>query len=242
MKKLLTVLALGALLASSSFAEFAVGVRGSLGISDAWIADDTKHQIGNSISSGLTDASYSVDNEAVLCGGGAVWGTYSFKSLPALALQTEIGLLFNNGTKVTGEAKSGTKQIEMEDTFSYSSLELPFLVTFTVNKGGFFEFTPQAGIYLSFPISKIKQEMDAKGKLNGVTVTENSSERSDDLDNAFIFGTAFGADFAFNFSKKSALVLNARYMIDLGELKSNDENLGTRRVFLMSAGYRYTFR
>ncbi len=246
MKKLITTLVVGALLLSSSFAQLSFGVRGSLGVSDMTIADETKKKLGNElnaimIAKGFPYSSTDVDNKTILCGGFALWGNYSFEKIPALGLQTELGFLFNNGTELTVETKSGTTKIEAKDKVTYTTMELPFLVTFTVNKGGFFEFTPQAGIYLSFPISKIKQEIDAKGKLNGVTVIENSSERSDDLDNAFIFGTAFGADFAFNFSKKSALVLNARYMIDLGELKSDGDKVGTRKVFLMSAGYRYTF-
>lgn len=247
MKKLITTLVVGALLLSSSFAQLSFGVRGSLGVSDMTIADETKKKLGNElnaimIAKGFPYSSTDVDNKTILCGGFALWGNYSFEKIPALGLQTELGFLFNNGTELTTETKSGTVKMEVKDKITYTTMELPFLVTFTVNKGGFFEFTPQAGIYLSFPISKIKQEMDVKGKLNGVTVTENSSERSYNLDNAFIFGTAFGADFAFNFSKKSALVLNARYMIDLGELKSDGDKVGTRKVFLMSAGYRYTFR
>ena len=144
--------------------------------------------------------------------------------------------------KLQEETKSGSVKVEIEDTFTYSTLELPFLITFTVNKGGFFEFTPQAGLYLSFPISKIKQSMNMKGSVAGTTVLDKSNSDEDSLDNAFILGTAFGADFAFNFSKTSALMLNVRYMYDLGELKLNDEKLGTRKVFLFSAGYRYSFR
>ena len=247
MKKLIAASVLGLLLASSSFAEFALGVRGSLGISNAAIADDSKDALATSlaktlINAGAPYASSSIDNKAILCGGFALYGSYNFDGLPFLGLQTEVGFLFNNGTKITGETQSGSVKAEVEDTITYSTLEVPFFITFTVNKGGFFEFTPQAGLYLSFPISKIKQSLDTKVSVAGNTLVDRSNSREDSLDNAFILGTAFGADFAFNFSKNSALVLNARYMYDLGELKVDGDKLGTRKVFLFSAGYRYTFR
>ena len=77
---------------------------------------------------------------------------------------------------------------------------------------------------------------------SGFAFWGNYSETSKDkIDNAAIFGTAFGADFAFNFTKTSALLLNARYMIDLGTLKSDGDEIGNRSVLLFSAGYRYTF-
>ena len=246
MKKLITTLAVGALLLSSTFAQLSqmsFGVRGSLGVSDMTIADETKKGLGNElnaimIAKGFPYSSSDVDNKPIVGGGFALWGNYSFEKIPALGLQAELGFLFNNGTELTAETKSGTAKIEVKDKATYTTMELPFLVTYTVNKGGFFEFIPQAGFYLSFPIGKLKQDMDMKasGSLTG-SVSETSKDK---IDNAFIFGTAFGADFAFNFNKTSALLLNARYMIDLGELKS-DGDIGTRNVFLMSAGYRYTF-
>ncbi|WP_296323717.1 outer membrane beta-barrel protein [Treponema sp. UBA3813] len=249
MKKLITTLAVGALLLSSSFAQLSqmsFGVRGSLGVSDMTIADDIKRGLGNSVASELSSitgnpASYSVDNKTILCGGFALWGNYSFEKIPALGLQAELGFLFNNGTELTIESKSSGVKMEVKDKITYTTMELPFLVTYTVNKGGFFEFIPQAGFYLSFPIGKIKQEIDVTAKYNGNTLASKSGSSKDKIDNACIFGTAFGADFAFNFNKTSALLLNARYMIDLGELKSDGDKVGTRKVFLMSAGYRYTF-
>lgn len=249
MKKLITTLAVGALLLSSSFAQLSqmsFGVRGSLGVSDMTIADETKKRLGNElnaimIAKGFPYSSSDVDNKTILCGGFALWGNYSFEKIPALGLQTELGFLFNNGTELTAETKSGTAKIEVKDKATYTTMELPFLVTYTVNKGGFFEFIPQAGFYLSFPIGKIKQEIDVTAKYNGNTLASKSGSSKDKIDNACIFGTAFGADFAFNFNKTSALLLNARYMIDLGELKSDGDKVGTRKVFLMSAGYRYTF-
>ena len=56
---------------------------------------------------------------------------------------------------------------EVEDTITYSTLEVPFFITFTVNKGGFFEFTPQAGLYLS--------HLDASRTVPAVTEKVNSN-------------------------------------------------------------------
>ena len=115
-------------------------------------------------------------------------------------------------------------------------MELPFLVTYTVNQGGFFEFIPQAGFYLSFPIGKIQQKLNAS--VAGYSLSETSKDK---IDTVCIFGMALGMDFAFNFTKNHALVPNLRYMLDLGKIES-DGDIGTRSLFLCSLGYRYTVK
>ena len=108
-----------------------------------------------------------------------------------------------------------------------------------MNKGGFFEFIPQAGVYLSIPVGKLKGDLDATISA-GTEKEEVSKTREDKIDNSVIFGTAFGCDFAFNFSSHSALLLNLRYLLDLAKLKSDGDDVGARRTILFSAGYRHT--
>lgn len=173
------------------------------------------------------------------CGGFAFWGNYSFPSIPALGIQGELGFLFNNGTEITAESKTTGASIKVTDKLSYTTLELPILVTYTVNKGGFFEFIPHGGFYLSFPIGKCKQEIDTEVKAFGSS-GKDSETTKDKIDSSVIVGMAIGTDFAFNFSKTSALMLNMRYMYDFNELKVDGDEIARRSAFLFSAGYRYT--
>ena len=98
-----------------------------------------------------SSTSYSVDTKAVGTEGFALWANFPLNS-SNFGIQAEFGLLFNNGTELNGEVKSGNAKLEITDQYSYTSLELPVLLTYTVNKGGFFEFIPQGGFYISYPI------------------------------------------------------------------------------------------
>lgn len=233
MRKFVIVLILGALFGSGSFAQLSnmsFGVRGSIGNSNLALEDETKRELGSEFSY------YSINNEAIGTGGFAFWGNYSFPSLPALGIQAELGFLFNNGTKLSVQGLSDSIYVKMEDKVTYTTMELPFLVTYTVNQGGFFEFIPQAGFYLSFPIGKIQQKLNAS--VAGYSLSETSKDK---IDTVCIFGMALGMDFAFNFTKNHALVPNLRYMLDLGKIES-DGDIGTRSLFLCSLGYRYTVK
>lgn len=243
MKKLLATLVFGAIFASISFAQnLSFGVRGSFGLSNLTIENNTKHELGKDLAGVMyeltgRESSYSVDNEGILCGGFSLWGNKSFEKIPALGIQVELGFLFNNGTELTGEAKSGNIKAEVKDEITYTTMELPVLVTYTVNKGGFFEFIPQTGFYLSFPIGKINQDLDIKA----AGFKDSDSEKSK-IDNTCILGAVFGADFAFNINKTSAFLINSRYMIDFSAIKSEGDKIGRRTSFLLSAGYRHTLR
>lgn len=260
MKKIVSLVAFGILLASAAVAQvsqdvlkqMSFGVRASFGASMLDITDSQKHELGNELAAILSDslgtqnASYSVDNDTTGMGGFAFWGNYSFPQVPALGIQGEIGFLFNNGTEINAESKTsifgvGSVSLEFKDKISYTTMELPVLVTYTVNKGGFFEFIPHGGLYLSFPLGKCKEEYDLTIKAAGKTFKTDGEEKNKINNFAFI-GLAIGADFALNFTKTSALIFNTRYMADFNKLKIDGDEVARRSVFLLSLGYRYTVR
>ena len=261
MKKIISVVAFGIMAVSSLVSQasekmlkqMSFGFRGSFGASVLDITDSQKHELGNELAAILSDslgtqnASYSVDNDTAGMGGFAFWGNYSFPQVPALGIQGEIGFLFNNGTEINAESKTyvsgvGNVSLEFKDKISYTTMEVPVLVTYTVNKGGFFEFIPHGGFYLSFPIGKCKQDYNIKMTAVGKTLADEDGTDNDKIDSSVLFGMAIGSDFALNFSKTSALVFNLRYMYDFNKLKIDGDEVARRSAFLLSAGYRYTVR
>ena len=259
MKKIVSLVAVGILIASTAvaqesealFDQKSFGVRGSLGASILSISEKEERELGSILSlvatrlSGTT-ASYSVDNDAAGTGGLAFWCNRNFTNFPALGIQGEIGFLFNNGTEINAESKTydseaGVVTLEMKGKISYTTMEVPILLTYTVNKGGFFELIPHGGFYLSFPLGKCKEDFEITAKGAGKTIPLYDEGTKDTITNSVLFGMAIGADLAINFSKTSALVFNTRYMHDFTELEVDNDEVACRSVFLLSAGYRYTF-
>lgn len=247
MKKIFVKLVVVLFLVSSVFSEVSFGVRASAGLSFWQLADDTKKALGTETANALAGvtgvaASSSVEDKPVFTGGFSLWANYSFPSCPALGIQGELGMLFNNGIKLSIESKSSGASMTLTDNISYTTVEFPVLITYTVNKGGFFEFIPQAGLYLSIPVGNIKQKINYTCEFAGSKILDEDDTSSDKIDNPFIVGCVSGADFALNFTETSALMLNLRYLVDFNMLKSDNEKIARRTVFLFSAGYRFTLK
>ena len=243
MKKIITSLAILVLITTSSFAEHSFGVRGSFGASIMQLTNSQKSELGNSASelmSSLTEAqsSWKVDNDTIINGGFSFWANHSFPSVPNLGIQTELGFLFNNGTEIQIEAKSAGYKLKATDKVTFTTMEIPVLLTYTARKGSFLEVIPQAGLYISFPIGKCSQDMDYTISGNGRYVKASDSEE-DKIDSKALFGMLGGTDFAFNFSEKSAFMINLRYMFDFNKIKIDGDETARRTILLMSAGYRY---
>ena len=239
MKKIIGLLVGIVLCASSSFAEISFGIRGGAGISMLDLSDDFEDSLKASLAS--TGLPWNLTNDNVASGGFSIFGRYNFEKVPGLGLQFEFGMLFNNGTEITIDGSYNGVSYKITDKVSYTSVELPFLVTYTVNKGGFFEFTPQLGLYLSIPVGGWKNEMDYEVKYAGKTLASGSSD-SDGKMNGVNVGFAGGVEFAFNFTDKSAAVLNIRYIHDFTQTKDDESDIDCfqRKSVLFSAGYRHT--
>lgn len=248
MKKIFSAFLVGAISVCSLFAEHSFGIRGSLGVSNLLLSDSQKTELGEDLAAAVGEAigtpwaSYSVSNDAAVGGGFAFWGNYSLPSNPAFGIQGELGFLFGNGTTIKCNSGAMGFEVDGDVEFSFTTMELPVLLTYTVNKGGFFEFIPQGGLYLSIPMGKAKMETTAKGYYLGRLLSEEEETEKVKINSSVLVGTALGADFALNFSEKSALLFNLRYMIDFNKLKIDGDEVARRSMFLMSAGYRHTIR
>lgn len=260
MKKLLMVAAFSAICAAQSFAQISFGVRGNFGASFFSITEDEEHKLGKEWASLVAEIfqdstgdtvnpSYEVSNKSQGTGGFSLWANYALPNVASgLGVQAELGFLFNNGTKISATSKataSGvTVKMDADIEMSYTTLELPLLVTYTFNKGGRFEITPCAGFYLSFPLGKMKMDMSASGEVSASggykqEVPEESQSEEYKIDTACLVGTAFGVDFAVNFGEHIAGTFGGRYMIDFNKLKVDGDEVARRNALMFSAGLRY---
>ncbi len=258
MKKLLIVAAFSALCAAQSFAQISFGVRGNFGASFFSITEDEEHKLGNSLATLLQNElseynptmSYEVSNKSQGTGGFSLWANYALENVASgLGVQAELGFLFNNGTKIsastTATASGVTAKMDADIEMSYTTLELPVLVTYTFNKGGRFEITPCAGFYLAFPLGKMKMDISASGEASALgglykqEIPEESQSEEYKIDTACLVGTAFGVDFAVNFGEHIAGTFGGRYMIDFNKLKVDGDEVARRNALMFSAGLRY---
>ena len=246
MKQILCVFVATTALLSAGIAENAIGIRGTLAINRNALKDSVKQELADELADVMSaatesNATASVDDEVKLGGGFAIFGNFSFSALPALGVQCELGLLFNNGITFTGTSSSNGYKLEADMDCSFSTLEFPILLTYTVNKGGFFEFVPEAGLYLAFPITKFEMDMGMKLKYNNLSYSDSDSSKSK-IDTKCFVGMVLGVGFALNFTSTSAIIIDTRYMFDFNKLEVDGDEIGARRVFLLSAGYRYTLK
>lgn len=169
-------------------------------------------------------------NKLLVGGGAALFGKYNFT--PTFGLQAELSIIGNNGLKYEIDFYDDMYgYVTGSMTYSYTSLDIPVLLSFDVISRERFCFTLFAGPYISFPTSKLK-----------VSVEEGSVSGTDqgDIDSAVIFGLTGGVSSAFSLGK-GAIIADIRYNLDFIPINVENTNLFTRRFLAISAGYQLKF-
>lgn len=169
-------------------------------------------------------------NKLLVGGGAALFGKYNFT--PTFGLQAELSIIGNNGLKYEIDFYDDMYgYVTGSMTYSYTSLDIPVLLSFDVISRERFCFTLFAGPYISFPTSKLK-----------VSVEEGSVSGTDqgDIDSAVIFGLTGGVSSAFSLGK-GAVIADIRYNLDFIPINVENTNLFTRRFLAISAGYQLKF-
>ena len=145
-----------------------------------------------------------------------------------------LDVLANNGYKVNGTLTTFLgRESTLTATATYTSLELPILVTYDIGLGPV-TLTLLLGPNISFPINKMK-----------VTTALNSSSATDEwnIANKAIFGITGGAAVALRLGPGS-LVTDIRYINDFTPVKAGEKDsenpmdLFTRRALALSLGYQ----
>lgn len=220
MKKLLVSAVVAMMIVSAATAQITVGAKGIFGIG-----------AGTSLvfPEGTPEES-KPDTSVLLGGGGGLYVRYNLPMLSALGFQTELDILAGNGIGIKSESPFGT----VEMSVSYTSLELPILVTYDFNVGPV-TLTALVGPHLSFPLGKVKQEM----KVAGIT-----GESEGVIDSKALFGMTFGMAVGFPVGPGS-IVGDVRYLNDFSKVISSymgtTDDCVTRRSLNISLGYQTYF-
>lgn len=183
-----------------------------------------------SINAGSTlegDPSYidMLENEVLVGGGAALYGKYNFT--PLIGLQTELSILGINGCKYSFSNYNGSGVI----TYSYTSFDIPLLLTFDVLRRERIGLTLFAGPYVSFPISQLK--------FSGIVYGESGSE-SAKIESVALVGMTGGVSTAFSVGI-GAIVADIRYNLDFMPISVESTDIFTRRFLAISVGYQLKF-
>lgn len=210
MKKLLAVVAAGVVLVSALSAQITVGGKGTLALN-----------VGTSVEKAMFGG-MDVDTGLLVGGGGSLFVRYNLPSLPALGFQADVGIMANNGFSAEG-SETG---YSLSAKGTYTSLELPVLVTYDLAAGPV-TITLLAGPNLSFPLGKAKVEQ---------SVPSDATEKWD-IDSKVLFGLTAGAAVAYPLGP-GAIVGDLRYTTDFNKVKVEGQEAMTRRALTFSAGYQ----
>ena len=233
MKKMLLVLTTALLFVSLASAQITIGAKGIFTLNAGTKGTEDFEKSLPNIDLGAL-ASLSTKPEMVIGGGGGLFVRYNMPFLSSLGIQTGLDVLANNGYKVNGTLTTFLgRESTLTATATYTSLELPILVTYDIGLGPV-TLTLLLGPNISFPINKMK-----------VTTALNSSSATDEwnIANKAIFGITGGAAVALRLGPGS-LVTDIRYTNDFTPVKGGEKDsenpmdLFTRRALALSLGYQ----
>jgi hypothetical protein len=191
---------------------------------------ETKTDIFWNISGGfsiVSDANYAgVDSRTIIDDGdeGSLkWGSgvaglisahIGVGNTKGVSLETGIDYFINNNInrKITW---TDYPQTTTEDTITYSSLDIPLLVNFTVGITDNFVIKPFGGMYLSFP-----HNLNIKQYETGYTQNYNY-DKDFDIENGVVFGLELGLKFEYFIKNNGSIYFGANYKRDFVPIYSS---------------------
>lgn len=224
MKKFVVVVAMFVAVVSLATAEVGlyVGAKGVVGLS---AGTTLEQQLGSG-----------EEIVPVVNGGGAVFIRYEFPfALPLdsrLGVQLDVGFNANNGTS----AKIDLIILELEDTVSFNTLDIPLLITYRLPVNDLLDVRVGVGPNFGIVLGKVKRDE----YLNGTKQTT----REYDVASKLLIGLLADVGVGFNLGP-GALLVDVRYLNDFTKLatgnKANSTDLLTRRNLSLSVGYEMKF-
>lgn len=221
MKKLCIALLVFVGTLSMATAQITLGAKGIFGIGvGTTIEGFLKEQVENDPQ---------VKEKNVIGGGGGVFFRYNLPFFSSLGFQTELDVVARNGIKIVDDGYTQRTMI-----MSYTSLELPLLITYDFALGPVC-LTLLAGPHISFPLGTMKAE-------NNTEPQEPAS-----IDSKALVGITVGTAVAIPVGP-GAIVTDIRYLNDFSKLKVETSypetplmDILTRRALQVSLGYQFTF-
>ena len=128
MKKIVLVLTTALLFVSLASAQITIGAKGIFTLNAGTKGTEDFEKSLPNIDLGAL-ASLSTKPEMVIGGGGGLFVRYNMPFLSSLGIQTGLDVLANNGYKVSRTTSIASIKQTVTTTATYTSLELPILVT-----------------------------------------------------------------------------------------------------------------
>lgn len=236
MKKIVLVLTTALLFVSLASAQITIGAKGIFTLNAGTKEAEDFQNLKNDISTVVELVGASFDSQLVVGGGGGLFVRYNMPFLSSLGIQTGLDVLANNGYKVEAAKTISEKTYSASISATYTSLELPILVTYDIGLGPV-TLTLLLGPNISFPINKMKITTSSS------IITDRSGTNEWNIANKAIFGITGGAAVALRLGSGS-LVTDIRYINDFTPVKAGEKDsenpmdLFTRRALALSLGYQ----
>lgn len=236
MKKIVLVLTTALLFVSLASAQITIGAKGIFTLNAGTKEAEDFQNLKNDISTMVELVGASFDSQLVVGGGGGLFVRYNMPFLSSLGIQTGLDVLANNGYKVEAAKTMSEKTYSASISATYTSLELPILVTYDIGLGPV-TLTLLLGPNISFPINKMKITTSSS------IITDRSGTNEWNIANKAIFGITGGAAVALRLGPGS-LVTDIRYINDFTPVKAGEKDsenpmdLFTRRALALSLGYQ----
>ncbi|MBU3849088.1 MAG: PorT family protein [Candidatus Treponema excrementipullorum] len=236
MKKIVLVLTTALLFVSLASAQITIGAKGIFTLNAGTKEAEDFQNLKNDISTVVELVGASFDSQLVVGGGGGLFVRYNMPFLSSLGIQTGLDVLANNGYKVEAAKTISEKTYSASISATYTSLELPILVTYDIGLGPV-TLTLLLGPNISFPINKMKITTSSS------IITDRSGTNEWNIANKAIFGITGGAAVALRLGPGS-LVTDIRYINDFTPVKAGEKDsenpmdLFTRRALALSLGYQ----
>lgn len=236
MKKIVLVLTTALLFVSLASAQITIGAKGIFTLNAGTKEAEDFQNLKNDISTVVERVGASFDSQLVVGGGGGLFVRYNMPFLSSLGIQTGLDVLANNGYKVEAAKTISEKTYSASISATYTSLELPILVTYDIGLGPV-TLTLLLGPNISFPINKMKITTSSS------IITDRSGTNEWNIANKAIFGITGGAAVALRLGPGS-LVTDIRYINDFTPVKAGEKDsenpmdLFTRRALALSLGYQ----
>ena len=130
----------------------------------------------------------------------------------------------------------------MKGKLSYSSFDIPLLVSYTFAKGNF-RITPHVGAYASIPIGDLSFDVE-RVESDDKLISEKTTTTTMDITSKFLFGGIGGVGIGYKVGK-GLVNFDARFMADFPALKINTNKSGisvmTRRKLTFGLSYVHFF-
>jgi hypothetical protein len=185
-------------------------------------------------------SSYKADQEGLL-GYGGIFSLHSGIGVNNIFIETGIDFcLGNRNEKIITFVDYNIENAKIQISYSYSSLDIPLLVSMPIKLSEKFTIRPAAGLYISIPIGKMEYHQEAKGFSNP-TFTESYNITS-------VILSGFESDIKFICmieEIKGGIFFKCNFKYDLNPLHSVTDDYTpfttSRQSLSFSAGYEGVF-